>query len=121
MRATLTVLALVTLARGLEAQGQGELELPRLTEPVRVDGVMDDAAWAAIAPLPLTMYTPTFRGEPSERTEIRVAYDDEYLYAAGWLYDSRPADIRVNSLYRDRWSGDDTFVLLVDAFNDNET
>ena len=121
MRATLTVLALVTLARGLEAQGQGELQLPRLTEPVRVDGVMDDAAWAAIAPLPLTMYTPTFRGEPSERTEIRVAYDDEYLYAAGWLYDSRPADIRVNSLYRDRWSGDDTFVLLVDAFNDNET
>jgi hypothetical protein len=39
----------------------------------------------------------------TERTEIRVAYDDEYLYAAGWVYDSRLGEIRVNSFYRDRY------------------
>lgn len=102
-------------------QGRGVIDLPRLSEPVRVDGVMSDAAWARIEPLPLTMYRPTYRGTPSERTEIRVAYDDQYLYAGAWMFDSRPDQIRINSLYRDRWSGDDTFALFVDPFNDNET
>ncbi|HKG92738.1 MAG TPA: DUF5916 domain-containing protein [Gemmatimonadaceae bacterium] len=111
---------LAMLSAPAAAQGRGELELPRLTAPVRVDGVLDDSAWAGVPALPLTMYAPRFGGAPVERTEIRVAYDDEYLYAAGWFYDSRPDGIRVNSLYRDRWSGDDTFALFVDGFNDNE-
>jgi hypothetical protein len=107
-------------APALAAQGQGEIELPRLASPVRIDGDMSDSAWAAIPPLPLTMHLPAFGGVPSQRTEIRVAYDDGSLYAAGWFFDSRPDEIRVNSLYRDRWSGDDAFALLVDGFNDNE-
>jgi len=67
------------------------------------------------------MHLPAFGGEPTQRTEIRVAYDEGSLYAAGWFYDSQPGEIRVNSLYRDRWSGDDAFAVLVDGFNDNET
>jgi hypothetical protein len=122
MRYAVALTAVLAMsARVLVAQGQGEIELARLPSAVRLDGVLDDSAWAVIAPFPLTMYTPTFRGAPTERTEIRVAYDDEYLYAAGWFYDSRPRDIRINSLYRDRWSGDDTFVILIDPFNDNES
>jgi hypothetical protein len=65
------------------------------------------------------MYTPVFRGTPTQRTEIRVAYDDQFFYAAGWFYDTEPSRIRVNSLYRDRWNGDDAFALYIDAFNDN--
>jgi hypothetical protein len=121
IRAAAAAFALAIPARSLGAQGQGEMELARLASPVRLDGILDDSAWAVIPPLPLTLFTPTFRGRPVERTEIRVGYDDEYLYAAGWFYDSRPRDIRINSLYRDRWSGDDTFVILIDPFNDNES
>ena len=66
------------------------------------------------------MYTPVFRGTPTQRTEIRVAYDDEYFYAAGWFYDTNPKGIRINSLYRDRWNGDDTLAIYIDAFNDNQ-
>ena len=66
------------------------------------------------------MYQPTFEGEPTERTEIRIAYDDEYLYASGRFYDTDPSGVRSNSLYRDRYSGDDTFALVLDTFNDNE-
>ena len=66
------------------------------------------------------MYTPVFRGTPTQRTEIRVAYDDEYFYAAGWFYDTDPSGIRINSLYRDRWNGDDALAIYIDAFNDNQ-
>ena len=96
------------------------MELARLTGPVVLDGTPDEAAWQAIPPLPLTMYTPVFRGTPTQQTEIRVAYDDEHLYVAGWFYDTDPAGIRINSLYRDRWNGDDALAIYIDAFNDNQ-
>jgi hypothetical protein len=99
---------------------QESLTLQRLSAPVVIDGSPNESAWQQIAPLPLTTYAPVFRGAPTQRTEIRVAYDDEYLYAAGWFYDSEPSGIRINSLYRDRWNGDDAFAVYIDAFNDNQ-
>jgi hypothetical protein len=105
----------------LHAQGTPgpPLELTRLKGPVTIDGMPDEAVWRDIPALPLTMYTPVFRGTPTQRTEIRVAYDDEFFYAAGWFYDTDPSSIRVNSLYRDRWNGDDALAIYLDAFNDN--
>ena len=106
------------VAPGLMAQ-QAPLELHRLDGPIEMDGVPDEPAWAAIPALPLTLYAPTFGGVPTQRSEIRVAYDDEHFYAAGWFYDEDPAAIRINSLYRDRWNGDDAFAIYIDAFNDD--
>jgi hypothetical protein len=95
------------------------LVLARLEGRIVVDGRPDEPAWTAVPPLPLTQYAPSYRQAPAQRSLIRVAYDDEALYAAGWFYDEEPAGIRVNSLYRDRWNGDDAFAIYVDAFNDN--
>ncbi|MEO8562299.1 MAG: carbohydrate binding family 9 domain-containing protein, partial [bacterium] len=108
------------LATPLAAQSGPPLELTRLAHPVALDGVLTEAEWSTVPKLPLTLYAPTFRGTPKQRTEIRVAYDDEYFYAAGWFYDDDPSGVRVNSLYRDRWNGDDAFAIYVDAFNDNQ-
>src|SRR3954470_21247368 len=116
------MLALVFALPCVPLQGQTRvpLELTRLSGPVNIDGRPDEPAWQQIAPLPLTQYAPTFRGPPHQRSIIRVAYDDEYFYAAGWFYDDDPAGIRVNSLYRDRWNGDDAFAIYLDAFNDKQ-
>ena len=127
------VVVLVTMA-GVVASGGGlsgqestvvtdrtvPLEIRKLSAPIDVDGRLDDAGWQQVDPLPLTMYVPEFRGTPKQRTEIRVAYDQEYFYAAGWFYDQEPDGIRINSLYRDRWNGDDAFAIYLDAFNDNQ-
>jgi Domain of unknown function (DUF5916) len=125
-RKTITQLILVALtsvslwASAAQAQSSSPLQLVRLSEPVLLDGMPDEAAWVDVPLLPLTMYAPTFRGTPSERTEMRLAYDDQYLYAAGAFYDRDPDGVRINSLYRDRWNGDDAFAIYVDAFNDNQ-
>jgi hypothetical protein len=119
-RALLFVTLFVTGA-ALDARAQDPpMELTRLPGPIEVDGRPDESAWKEVPSLPLTMYTPVFKGQPTQRSEIRVAYDDENLYAAGWFYDTNPSGIRVNSLYRDRWNGDDTLAIYIDAFNDNQ-
>ncbi|MCI0436494.1 MAG: carbohydrate binding family 9 domain-containing protein, partial [Gemmatimonadetes bacterium] len=95
------------------------MPLSRLTGEVVLDGRVEEAAWEAVEPLPMTMFLPVFQGTPTQRTEIRVAYDDENLYFAGRFFDNERSGIRINSLYRDRWNGDDAFAIYIDAFNDN--
>jgi hypothetical protein len=85
-----------------------------------VDGNPNEPVWEQVPSLPLTMYAPVFRGNPSQRSVIKVAYDDEHFYAAGWFYDDDAGGIRINSLYRDRWNGDDAFAIYIDPFNDNQ-
>jgi hypothetical protein len=94
--------------------------IPRIDGPVTIDGRVTEPAWEDVEPLPLTMYQPTFRGGILEPTKIRVAHDDEYIYAAAQFYDSNPDGIRENSLYRDQYSGDDIFSVMFDTFDDNE-
>ena len=120
LAATALITLLVTGATSLAHAQDAPLELTRLSGPITLDGKPDEPAWEQIAPLPLTMYTPVFRGQPTQRTEIRVAYDSENLYVAGRFYDTEPSGIRINSLYRDRWNGDDALAIYVDAFNDNQ-
>ncbi len=98
------------------------LALPRLTGPITLDGFSDEPAWEAVAPLPMVMFMPTYQGTPTERTEVRMAYDDDYLYLAGRLYDSDPDGIMAASFKRDEFGmNNDWLGLVLDTFNDNET
>jgi len=121
MRRILLCSTLVLLGQPLAAQGRGEIELARLPEPIRLDGVVSDAEWGAVTPLPVSEYYPTFGGTASESSEFRAGYDDSFLYVSCRCFDSHPGAIRINSLYRDRLNGDDQFEVLIDGFNDNET
>ncbi len=102
------------------ARQDAPLVLPRLSGPVLLDGCPDEPAWDEIEPLPLVGYVPVAGAPPSERTEIRIAYDDRYLYGSIRAYDAS-GNVRANSLYRDRTSGDDLFVILLDTFDDNRS
>ncbi|MBT8336534.1 MAG: carbohydrate binding family 9 domain-containing protein [Gemmatimonadetes bacterium] len=97
------------------------LDIPRLSGPIEIDGIVDDAAWDAIDPLPMTQYEPVFGSDPSERTEVRIGHDDAFLYVSGRMYDSEPDLIRTNTFYRDLYSGDDLLSVLIDSYNDYQT
>src|SRR5215831_6878134 len=110
------------LPRLAAAQAAPEpMRLPRLTGPIELDGRLNEPAWEKVPALPLVMYNPTFRGPLSERTEIKVAYDDRYIYLGAKAYDSEAKKIRSNTLYRDRYSGDDLVAIVLDSYNDRQT
>ena len=48
---------------------------------VEHDGLLDEAVWAQAQPITeFRQQEPVEGGVPSERTEIRVLYDDKFLY-----------------------------------------
>lgn len=102
------------------ALAQDAFVLSRLTGPITLDGRVDETAWLEIDPVPLIQYQPVFRGEMTERTEIRVAYDDKYLWVSARMYESDVSNIRANTLTRDASSSDDIFAIVLDTFKDNE-
>jgi hypothetical protein len=103
------------------AHAQEAMVIPLLNGPIQLDGLSDEPAWEAVAPLAFVMHQPSFGEEPTERTEVRVAHDGQYLYVAGRMYDSDAGGIRGTSLRRDDGSmTNDWIVINLDTFNDGE-
>lgn len=95
--------------------------IPLLQGSCKFDGIMDDPCWDNMNPLKLVMHIPTFGNEPSEKSEVYLAHDKDYIYAGGRFFDSEPDKIGVNSRMRDNISpSEDGFFLIFDTFNDNE-
>src|SRR5210317_1674906 len=82
-----------------EAQMDNPMPIARI-EGITFDGRVDEPAWNNIPPLPMVQYEPNAGEPPTERTEIRLAYDDQYLYVSMRAFDSAPNGVRATSLYR---------------------
>jgi uncharacterized protein DUF5916/cellulose/xylan binding protein with CBM9 domain len=94
--------------------------IPRI-DGITFDGRVDDPVWNSISPVPMVQYEPNAGALPTEKTEIRFAYDSKYFYVSMRAYDHDPEGIRATSLYRDRIAGSDHLEILLDTYNDNET
>lgn len=102
------------------AQSGPPMPIARI-ENIQFDGRVDEPQWDAIAPLPMVQYEPMAGAPPTERTEIRLAYDDKYFYVSMRAYESHESEIRATSLYRDQIAGSDHLEILLDTYNDNQT
>jgi hypothetical protein len=101
-------------------------ELPSLaalpiTEPIRMDGALDEPAWQqAEVSGPFTQHEPQV-GQPStERTEVRVVYTKSTLYVGIRALASHPETIVAGEMLRDGvLYRDDSVIVLLDTFDDN--
>jgi hypothetical protein len=107
------------------ASAQTPLPLPtatatRVTTPVRVDAVLDDASWAQALPIKgLIQVEPIQGAVPSEDTEVRVVYDADNLYFGITCRDRTPSGIVSTQLRRDsELNVDDHVVIVIDPFSD---
>ncbi len=91
-------------------------------EDIEVDGRLDDDAWERAIPITdFRTQEPVEGGTPSERTEIRVVYDEDAIYIGAMLYDD-PEGILAFQKRRDGYlSADDRFMWIIDTFRDGRT
>ena len=61
------------------------------------------------------------RRRAAQRTEARVAYDDEAIYVAVRAFDSDPAAIKAFLTRRDVWSASDWIRVYIDCYHDRRT
>ncbi|MDH3206972.1 MAG: carbohydrate binding family 9 domain-containing protein [Gemmatimonadota bacterium] len=87
-----------------------------------VDGRLDDDAWREAQVLSGMVQREPLEGTPvSERTEVRIVYDDEALYVGAWLYDGRPESLVFGQTLRDASLDDaDAFLVVLDTYRDGQ-
>src|SRR5690606_14947804 len=91
-------------------------------ERPRIDGRLDEAAWAA-APRGsgFTQSQPEPGSAASEHTEVAVLYDDEALYVAFWADVRDPATIVAPLARRDAFPVTDRVSVDIDSYGDGRT
>jgi len=123
-----TALAVLASVR-TPAQGGADVSQPialhatAASGPIRVDGVLDDAAWADAAVIGDLIQQDPHPGEPTPfRTEVRVLVDADDIYLAIHCFDPEPDRIAIHTLQRDGGlDGDDHVTVVLDTFLDNRT
>ena len=99
--------------------GTKSVSIGRGHAPV-IDGHLDEDAWqAAIIVDDLHQIRPIEYSMPSEKTEIRIYYDDDALYIGARMFDSQPEEMNANTLRQGaHFWGDDYLSIIVAPFND---
>lgn len=124
--------ALAVMLVGLGPGGQGdstkkagvgsEVRAARAPQEILLDGVLAESGWATAAPVSeFTQREPDEGAPATERTEVRVLYDDNALYIGVRLYDTSPDSIQAQLARRDRLSSSDRFLVFLDCYHDRRT
>jgi hypothetical protein len=94
-------------------------EIPRTGDEIRVDGVLDEAAWATAWTYELDFEVSPGENPPAPvRTEVLVMHGASHLYVGFRAHDPEPAAIRAHLADRDQAWADDWVGVVLDTFND---
>jgi len=117
----------VTLSRVRQQPSQSQPEsgahrirILRISDPIKIDGHLDEPAWSqAKAATDFRQESPTEGAPASERTEVRVLYDNKNLYFGIRAFDSEAAKINARDLVRDStFDTDDRIEIILDTYHD---
>jgi hypothetical protein len=101
---------------------------------LRIDGLLTEDVWARAVPIDdFRQREPTEGTAATERTEVRIVYDEQGLYIAVMAFDSQPDQVVGRLLQRDKlmepdffggglqFAGDDAVAILLDPFHDHRS
>lgn len=127
MRTSLLLLLILYTYPLLSQQSDSKIIAHRITQAPKVDGVLNDAIWESIAPSgDFKMFEPGNEGDiaSTKQTEVKMAYDDQAVYIAAYLYHDNPQDIARQFSQRDEiFVQADHFMVGLNTYDDglNET
>ena len=109
-----------TIAR--DADGGVTVRAVRVSEPLRIDGVLDERVYQEILPAGGFIQTEPSAGMlATQQTDVWILFDDDNLYISARCWDSAPESEWVaNEMRRDNFGiyRNDSFGILLDTFYD---
>jgi hypothetical protein len=118
MKSILTVAVMIITACFCQnLSSQNIVNALRINEPLKVDGVLDEAVWAdaEIAKGFLT-WQPTPGLQPNQDTEVKILYNDEALYIGAHIHENSRDDIMTELSQRDEIGNTDWFGVILDTY-----
>ena len=99
--------------------GTRRIQAIRVSEAIKIDGLLDESSWSIAQPATDFLQQQPTEGAPaSERTEVRVLFDDRNIYFGIRAFDDA-SQINARELVRDAtFSNDDKIEILLDTYHD---
>ncbi|MCH2400346.1 MAG: DUF5916 domain-containing protein, partial [Pirellulales bacterium] len=105
-----------------DTEGRATVRAVRLTEPLEIDGVLDETMYSTVESFSGFIQQVPDEGAPAtERTEAWVFFDDNNIYVSARLWDSAPESQWVaNEMQRDSFQliNNENFSVVFDTFYD---
>jgi hypothetical protein len=124
-RAAVVALLLLGVAEPLRAEDPEPVTVRayRLTQPLAIDGRLDEAVYHTTEPAPaFRQQEPQFGELATERTEMWVFFDDKNIYVSARMHDSAPDRMIADEMRRDvSVYNNEHFVVIFDTFHDRRT
>ena len=113
-------LLLLLFITNLSAQIRPEVVAVRTDQLIEIDGSLDEDVWRSIVPVTeFVQRLPQDGAQPSEKSEMRILYNDNYLYFGFTFFDSEPEKVRATILNRGGWiHRDDKLEIALDTYLD---
>ena len=109
-----------TVAR--DESGRATVRAIRLAQPLRLDGALDEAIYTSVPPISDFIQVEPEEGAPAtEKTEVWVSFDDDYVYISFRCFETEPTRVVANEMRRDGnnlWQGNDVVGFVFDTFYD---
>ncbi|ARV08628.1 protein with DOMON-like ligand-binding domain protein [Winogradskyella sp. PC-19] len=102
------------------AQTKKVHNIERTNKSPKIDGILDDTAWrSAEIATDFISFQPEIglKAPNSERTEVKMTYDDQAIYVSAYMYDD-PSKIMKQLTNRDDFGQSDFFLLVLNPNND---
>lgn len=117
------VLSIVIVLSALTLRGQSTNRIARAASAngqIQIDGLLEEAAWANAEPTgDFWQNFPYDTLTSVTRTEVRMLFDEDFVYVAAECFDDRPdKDYVITSLRRDFSTTSDFFQVVLDPFRD---
>lgn len=106
--------------RALAQVERKKVEAVRMSNSIVVDGKLDEIEWQnAHEAADFIQHEPYNGAAPSEKTSVKILYDDNALYVGARMYDSEPDRIYKELGQRDNGNlKSDVFALFISPYND---
>ncbi|MFW5726791.1 MAG: DUF5916 domain-containing protein [bacterium] len=96
------------------------LHLKKTNEAIQIDGRMDEPAWQqAQVACDFNMVLPMDTSKARAHTEVRMTFDDNFLYIVAVCHHTGSDKYMVESMQRDfSFGNNDNFIFFIDPFDD---